>query len=386
MKENKKSVYLLILSVLLAIISGIVGGMASWVYFSDNFFNMPFSNEINFSGTSNGSGIIIRNPKKVVVEQNDKIVDTSNSVKNSLMGIYKKISTGTPPSIKNNYLVNLDNFYKLDEEAGQGLIITSDGWVVSGSKVDKDNYILISQDRKIYKIDKIINDSVSQFSFIHISAQDLPVRRFAERYEIKNGQLAAAINMRGEIQLNTIVNAKNFSGKEILSSDIFTDNIILADKIDKKFENSFLFDINGDIIGLIKNDGTVESISHFKSAVISLLKNKEIQRPSLGINYLDFAKYISSSASESEKTDFKIEKGALVQKDLSGMAVIKGSAADRAGFKEGDIIISIDGIEINKDNTLTDIIQDLAAGDNVNIIYYSQGKELNKDIVLGVLK
>jgi len=386
MKENKKSVYLLILSVLLAIISGIVGGMASWVYFSDNFFNMPFSNEINFSGTSNGSGIIIRNPKKVVVEQNDKIVDTSNSVKNSLMGIYKKISTGTPPSIKNNYLVNLDNFYKLDEEAGQGLIITSDGWVVSGSKVDKDNYILISQDRKIYKIDKIINDSVSQFSFIHISAQDLPVRRFAERYEIKNGQLAAAINMRGEIQLNTIVNAKNFSGKEILSSDIFTDNIILADKIDKKFENSFLFDINGDIIGLIKNDGTAESISHFKSAVISLLKNKEIQRPSLGINYLDFAKYISSSASESEKTDFKIEKGALVQKDLSGMAVIKGSAADRAGFKEGDIIISIDGIEINKDNTLTDIIQDLAAGDNVNIIYYSQGKELNKDIVLGVLK
>lgn len=386
MKENKKSVYLLILSVLLAIISGIVGGMASWVYFSDNFFNMPFSNEINFSGTSNGSGIIIRNPKKVVVEQNDKIVDTSNSVKNSLMGIYKKISTGTPPSIKNNYLVNLNNFYKLDEEAGQGLIITSDGWVVSGSKVDKDNYILISQDRKIYKIDKIINDSVSQFSFIHISAQDLPVRRFAERYEIKNGQLAAAINMRGEIQLNTIVNAKNFSGKEILSSDIFTDNIILADKIDKKFENSFLFDINGDIIGLIKNDGTAESISHFKSAVISLLKNKEIQRPSLGINYLDFAKYISSSASESEKTDFKIEKGALVQKDLSGMAVIKGSAADRAGFKEGDIIISIDGIEINKDNTLTDIIQDLAAGDNVNIIYYSQGKELNKDIVLGVLK
>ena len=64
------------------------------------------------------------------------------------------------------------------------------------------------------------------------------------------------------------------------------------------------------------------------------------------------------------------------------MAVKKSSPAEKSGLREGDIIISIDGVELNEDINLTDIIQDHLAGETVNLVVSRQGETREVKITL----
>ncbi len=383
--NNRKNILTLVLFVILGLIAGITGGMFAGAYLSENIYNLPFGGEINLPSGS-GSNIIISNPKKVVVEQNDKVIETINSLQSSLVGIFKK--SAVPESAGKNILLpgafDLNNFYKIGQGVGEGLIITSDGWLITNSKLDNLSYAVITQDRKIYYIDKIVSDPLTPFYFAHVQAQDFPARKFAERGEIRNGQLVLAVNWRGEAQLNSILNFSDVGDNFLFNSDVLRGNIKLVNELDKKFNQSFLFNLYGDIVGLVRADGEIEPISHFSSAILSLLKNKEIKRPSLGLNYIDLSRLINQKKENEVK--LRHDKGAIIYKNSDGIAVIKEGAAAKAGLRENDIIISVEGIEINKDNNLTDVIGEFLAGDNIDIIYNRQGEEKEVEVILGEIK
>lgn len=383
--NNKKNILTFVIVVVLGLSAGLTGGIFAGAYLSENIYNLPFGGEINLPSGS-GSNIIISNPKKVVVEQDDKVIETINSLQGSLVGIFKK--SAVPESARKNVrqpdIFDLNNFYKIGQEAGEGLIITSDGWLVTNLKLDNLDYAVITQDRKVYAIDKIVSDPLTPFYFIHIQAQDFPARKFAERGEIKNGQLVLAVNWRGEAQLDSILNFSDKGDNFLFHSDALYGDIKLIDKLDKKFSQSFLFNLYGDIVGLARADGEIEPISHFSSAILSLLKNKEIKRPSLGINYIDLSRLINQKKESEGKLQY--DKGAIIYKNSDGVAAVKEGAAARAGLRENDIIISVEGVEINKDNNLTDVIGGFLAGDKIDIIYNRQGEEKEVEIILGEIK
>ena len=82
----------------------------------------------------------------------------------------------------------------------------------------------------------------------------------------------------------------------------------------------------------------------------------------------------------------KYDKGAIISKDQKGIAIVKNSPADLAGFKEGDIIISINDIELNNNNNLSNIISQYTAGEEVKIIYERNEEEKEAKVTLGELK
>ena len=97
-EKNKKSglVLVIVLAVVFGMSAGVVGDLIARVYLLDNNYNIPFYGEVNFSnGNYSGNNIIIRDAKKVVVEQDNKVEETINSVSDSLVGIYKKNTPNT---------------------------------------------------------------------------------------------------------------------------------------------------------------------------------------------------------------------------------------------------------------------------------------------------
>lgn len=382
-EKKHKLITIVLLSVFFGLAAGIVGDLITRVYILDNVYNLPFFGEINFSnGAYRGSSIIIRDPRKVVIEQNDKVSETVNAVKSSLVGIYAKIPNTDSKNIDSGKQkeINLSDYYKIGQEVGQGLIITSDGWIVTSFKAETLNYVVITGNNEIYQIDKVEKDTLTPFYFLHVAAKDLPVRKLAERSEINNGQLILKANWRGEVDTDIIINANETENKYLFFSDAYSGKIAISNPAKDKFKNSFLFNLSGDVIGIFNAAGEAEPIYHFNSAINTLLKNKFIMRPSFGANYIDLSKLVYFSPLEDVNN--KQSKGAVLYKNSAGIAVIKNSAAFRAGLTEGDVIISIEGTEINGNNNLTDVIQNFSAGDKIKVVFKRGDVENEVSVVL----
>lgn len=64
-------------------------------------------------------------------------------------------------------------------------------------------------------------------------------------------------------------------------------------------------------------------------------------------------------------------------------AVIPGSPADKAGIVENDIILEIDGKEINTENSWYKALQNKMPGDKLSLKIYHKGNEMEINVVLG---
>lgn len=370
---------IIIITFVFGLAGGLAGGVVARAYLIDPLFNfLPFGN-LDFSTSKyDGQGLVISNAKNVVVQQDGKIDETINSVGPSLVGIYKK----KPAPVKSSDVFTLENFYRINEPSGQGFIITSDGWIVTSLALVKtyNDYAVITKDKKIYQIDQAVVDNLTKFNLIHVLARGLPVRKFAEIKDIKSGSLAVSVNYLG-LNLVSPVSGLSEPGGLIKSSDSFLKKIVLNDKLPPEAKGSVIFNLAGDALGLVNDGGEIEPMSHLEGAVRSLFKNKTSTRPSLGVNYINLAELV-----ETVSRNGRWQKGAVIYKDQKAAAVKKNSPAEKSGLRAGDIIISIDDVELNKNNDLTDIIQDHLAGETVSLVILRQGEEKEVKVTLAELK
>jgi putative serine protease PepD len=148
--------------------------------------------------------------------------------------------------------------------------------------------------------------------------------------------------------------------------------------LDGFFKTAFLFSLNGDVVAVYDQKTGVSAIGGFLPIIKGLLEKSEFKHPSLGVIYVD----LSSLAIK----DSRYEKGAIVVSDGKRVAVEAGSAAAEAGLKEGDVILSINGVSIDYYNRLSSVLQKYQAGDVVSVIYLRDGQERKMDIKLKELK
>lgn len=363
---------------ILSVSGGVIGGLAARSYLLDTSYNLSAFGNFDFSqGRFRDQGIVITNPKNVIVQQDVKIEETVNSAGASLVGIYKK-----QKFVKLDNIFSPDNFYKMNDAAGQGFIITSDGWIVTALALDKTyaDYAVMTKDKKIYKIDKAMSDEATGFNFIHVAVRDFPVKKITAKEDIKRGSLTVSVNWSGLSWLSSALGFKEEGGL-VKSSDNFSAKLILNSGLPPEFKGAMVFNLAGDALGLSDEKGEIEPMAHLLSAANSLFKNKIIIRPSLAVNYIN----LELLAALDEKNNYW-QKGAVIYHDLKNIAVKKGGPADKAGLKEGNIIISVDNISLDKANDLADIIQSYAAGDKINLLIKRDGAEKVVEVILGEQK
>ncbi|MCB1025756.1 MAG: PDZ domain-containing protein, partial [Acidobacteria bacterium] len=142
-----------------------------------------------------------------------------------------------------------------------------------------------------------------------------------------------------------------------------------------------LINLNGELIGinsqiLSPTGGSIGigfSIpsNMAKSVMEQLLKNGKVRRGMLGINIQN----ISSELAEQLK--LKDTKGVLVSN------VQKDSAAEKAGIKRGDVIISINDEMIEDGNTLRNKVAGTQPGTEIGLKILRDGKEISVKAKLG---
>lgn len=96
------------------------------------------------------------------------------------------------------------------------------------------------------------------------------------------------------------------------------------------------------------------------------------ERPFLGIYYVPITKEYSLV------NDLTRDRGALIYSasGKQGLAILADSPAEKAGLKLNDIIIAINGQEINLSNPLSNKLGEFKKGDQIELLVVRENKEI----------
>ncbi len=323
--------------------------------------------------------------QKVVIEKQEDVTVTADE---QLDRLEEQIN----PVVVNFYLKPDEasgNFYQDIYSFGSGLILTSDGWLVTTQKVmDKigdQNYIILTHDYHAYQAEKILRDPISPLIFIKIKATNLTVAKFSNLNKLSSGQSvygfiasypkakSASLHL-ADLQLSTLDDV-------VASTEKFSHFISCREGYNDSLVGAPIVNMAGEIIAIINDNKTATPIDYFSKIINDLGKTKKINRVYFGVNYISLSKYPKIDKI-SEKF---MDKGALLSGFKNLLAVEKLSPADKADLQVGDIILAVEDETVNGHKSLTAIIQEYDTDKTVKLLILRNGKEKTIEVELSSL-
>lgn len=143
--------------------------------------------------------------------------------------------------------------------------------------------------------------------------------------------------------------------------------------------------LSGQVIGVnvamavgSENIGFALPANLVKNVVDSIKEHGKIIRPFLGVRYLMITKAIK------DKNKLAVDYGALIARgdNREELAIMPGSAADKAGLEENDIVLEVDGVKIEENKTLSSIVRQKNVGDVLKFKVLHKGEEKEIDVKL----
>ncbi|MDD3312438.1 Do family serine endopeptidase [Pseudodesulfovibrio sp.] len=264
---------------------------------------------------------------------------------------------------------------------GSGFVITPDGQIVTNNHViDGADKITVrfQDDPTEYPAKVVGRDTETDLAVIKIDApHPLPVLAFGDSDSIQVGEWVLAVG--NPYGLDNTVTAGIISAKHrIIGAGPF-DNFLQTDaSINPGNSGGPLLNMNGDVIGIntainaaAENIGFAIPSTEARKIVDQLREGKPIQRGWLGVTI--------QPVSENDAKALGLDKpeGALIA------SVGKGHPADKAGVRQGDVILEVNGQAVHNNNDLLRRIADLRPGDKAHLSLWRDGKVINRTVTLG---
>lgn len=132
----------------------------------------------------------------------------------------------------------------------------------------------------------------------------------------------------------------------------------------------------GALVGVTSTEGRVLPAELIKAALARYVRTGAIKKIYLGINFMDLNRVILVK-SDLHKT------GLLLKDGSKGKAVIKGSPAEKAGLRAGDILLTLEGITLNDNPPFQILLQRYQPGSEVEFTVLRNGREAKVRVALG---
>ena len=315
-----------------------------------------------------------------VTEKSDSIADTIENVTKSVVGISKLKNAGS--SI----------FGASTEEElglGTGVIISSKGYILSNSHVtgDKHSVCYITLDTGSTYDGKVVwADNNLDLSITKINSKDLKYVNLGDSSKVKAGETVYAIGNPIGFEFRRtvtsgIISATNRTIKiEENGTQSYMSDLIQTDAtINPGNSGGPLILPNGDVIGI--NTVKISSAEGIGFAVPinvikQIIKNFEDQ------DNFDEA-YIGISAYDREVIPYLSNFATTFDKGIYVAQITPNGPSSKTDLKEGDIINTIDKVELNTMNELREYIYTKKPGDTVKLGITRGKVNKNIEVVLG---
>jgi serine protease Do len=271
---------------------------------------------------------------------------------------------------------------------GSGVIINENGYILTNEHVISraDEIKVTLPDKREFKAEVVGKDIYSDIAVLKVETKEkLPTAKFGDSDKIKVGEWAIAIgnpfgfmwkDSKGKIspQPTVTVGVISALGRSISTENRYYEDLIQTDAaINPGNSGGPLLNIRGEVIGIntailspvnaYVGIGFAIPINKAKDIIEELIHKGKVVRGYLGVYHQELDENLAKTYG------LEKPKGVLVTK------VIEGTPAEKAGIKEGDIIIKIDDKEINSSQELRNTITKLEPGKKVIITILREENE-----------
>ena len=265
---------------------------------------------------------------------------------------------------------------------GSGFIIDPNGIILTNNHVvdGADEVTVHLTDKREFKAKVIGTDPKTDIAVIKIEGKNLPVVKLGKSDDVKVGEWVAAIG--APFGLDNTVTAGIVSAKSRnLPDEQFVPFIQTDVAVNPGNSGGPLFNMKGEVIGInsqiFSTSGGFMGLSFAIPIDLAvqikdeLMKNGKVSRGRLGILMQQLTPELAKSF------NLKDAKGALIAQ------IEKDGPADKAGLRDGDIVIEYNGKPIADIRELSQAVASTKPGAKVKVKAMREGKPVNLVIVVG---
>jgi serine protease DegQ len=267
---------------------------------------------------------------------------------------------------------------------GSGVVVSPEGYILTNFHVidGADEIEVAHNDGRKYKARVVGSDPESDLAVLRIPADHkLPVITFGSSDSLRVGDVVLAIGNPfgvGQTVTSGIVSAL---GRSHLGINTFENFIQTDAAINPGNSGGALVDGNGHLIGIntaiysqsggSMGIGFAIPVSLAKSIMEQIVKTGGVTRGWVGIEVQELTPDLAES--------FKLSgtDGALIA------GVMRGSPADKAGIKPGDVLIQVGDKKVKDAQTMLDLIAALQPGSAARFLVKREGRDVALNITIG---
>ena len=278
---------------------------------------------------------------------------------------------------------------QVESGAGSGVIISSDGYILTCAHVvDGASTITVTIGDKDYTATLVGEDTTSDIAVIKIDADGLTPATVGNSDSLKVGQSVMAVgNPLGELGgtvTGGMISALNRSVTIQGSSSVNTMSLIQMDaSVSPGNSGGGLFNMNGELVGIV-NAKSSSSDAEGLGFAIPINDVAAMIQDIMTNGYVSNKAYLGitpGTMNEQMAAQYRYD----VTKGVFIYSVEEGSAADKAGLKMGDVIMKIDGTDVDSYQDLVALKKKYSAGDESTFTIYRDGKQQDVSVTWGAV-
>ncbi|MCD6550888.1 DegQ family serine endoprotease [Thermotoga sp.] len=270
---------------------------------------------------------------------------------------------------------------------GSGFIFNSEGYVLTNYHVvgSADNITVTLLDGSKYDAEYIGGDEELDIAVIKIRAsnREFPYLEFGDSDKVKIGEWAIAIGNPLGFQHTVTVGVVSATNRKIPKPDgsgYYVGLIQTDAAINPGNSGGPLLNIHGEVIGIntaivnpqeAVNLGFAIPINMVKKFLNTILTQKKVEKAYLGVTVMTLTEETAKALG------LKSTSGALIT------SLQKGSPAEKAGLKEGDVILKVDDQDVRSHEELVSIIHTYKPGDTAVLTIERKGKIMKVQVTFG---
>ncbi|MEL6698911.1 MAG: trypsin-like peptidase domain-containing protein [Bacteroidota bacterium] len=271
--------------------------------------------------------------------------------------------------------------------SGSGVIISADGYIATNNHVIEDaaSVEVTLFDNRTYEATIVGTDITTDLALLKIKGESLPNLAFTASEEVQVGQWVLAVGNPMDLTSTVTAGIVSAKGRNInllrADTDLAIESFIQTDAaVNKGNSGGALVNMDGNLIGI--NTAIASRTGYYagysfaipssivRKVMDDLLTYGEVRRGYLGVNIRQV------DAQLAEDYDLEVLKGAFVAN------VSSNSGAEEAGIRRNDVIVSVNGIEVNSSSELQEQVSRFHPGDQILIKAYRGSKLLTFNVTL----